>query len=146
MDDKVIWRFVAVTSSRVWKVFLRNFRFTKKASKKHISYWLYPSAYDPIKAIFFTKRSCYEEKCIYYRSFGKLFGFWCLFKLPNMGSRLGANWCWLSRCNTKKSVYCSHGSNLKNGASSKVLIIAQASACAIALRDWCFIHDLRNAW
>ena len=74
----------------------------KSRQKKHIPYWLYPSAYDPIKSKFFTKRSCYEEKCIYYRSFSKLFGFRCLFKLSNMGSRLGTNRSWLSRYNTKK--------------------------------------------
>ena len=74
----------------------------KSFQKKHIPYWLYPSAYDPIDSVFFIKRSCYEEKCIYYRSFSKLFGFWCLFKLPNLGSRLGANRSWLSKHNTKK--------------------------------------------
>ena len=84
------------------RYFLKMSDLLKSDQKKHITYWLYPSAYDPIKSIFFIKRSCYEEKCIYYRSFSKLFGFWCLFKLPNMGSRLGANWSWLSWYNTKK--------------------------------------------
>ena len=84
------------------KYFLKMSDLLKSYQKKHITYWLYTFAYDPIKSIFFIKRSCYEEKCIYYRSFSKLFGFWCLFKLSNMGSRLGTNRSWLSEYNTKK--------------------------------------------
>lgn len=105
-DNKFIYGYSVVSNANLVREPKQNFPemldLLKSCQKKHITYWLYPSAYDPINTLFFLKRSCYEEKCNYYRSFSKLFGFWCLFKLSNMGSRLGANWSWLSRYNTRK--------------------------------------------